>query len=55
MKQKISQSQLAFECDIELSQIARIENGKINTSIKMVFRIAEALDIKPHQLFDFDW
>lgn len=41
----ISQEQLAYECNLELSQINRIELGKINTSISQLFLIAEVLKI----------
>jgi len=51
---KISQEQLAFETDLELSQIGRIERGTINTSISNIFEIAKALKINPKDLFDFE-
>jgi len=51
---KISQEELAYRCNIELSQIGRIERGVINTSISNVFIIAEALKIPPKDLFDFE-
>lgn len=47
-----SQEQLAWETGLEFSQINRIENGKINTSISNVFIIAEALKVKPAELFN---
>jgi transcriptional regulator with XRE-family HTH domain len=49
----ITQEQLAFSTGLELSQIGRIERGTINTSISNVFIIAKALNIKPHELWDF--
>ncbi len=49
----LSQEDLAFAADIELSQISRIERGIINTSISQVFQIAEALGVPPAVLFDF--
>ena len=39
---------------MEISQIGRIERGLINTSISSVFIIAEALNISPKHLFDFE-
>ncbi|MCB0512561.1 MAG: helix-turn-helix transcriptional regulator [Bacteroidetes bacterium] len=51
---RISQEELAYRCDIELSQIGRIERGVINTSISNIFIIAEALEISPKDLFDFE-
>lgn len=50
---QISQEELAYRCDIELSQIGRIERGVINTSISNVFLIAAALNIEPKDLFDY--
>jgi transcriptional regulator with XRE-family HTH domain len=51
---QISQEELAYRCDIELSQIGRIERGVINTSISNVFLISEALGIEPKELFSFN-
>ncbi len=50
----LSQEDLAFAADIELSQISRIERGIINTSISQVFQIAEALGVPSAALFDFE-
>ena len=47
--------QLAFQADVELSQISRIERGIINTSLSQIFQIARALDIHPKELFDFEF
>ena len=50
----ISQENLAYEAEIEYSQVSRIERGIINTSISQVFAIAKALNIEPWVLFKFD-
>ena len=50
----ISQEELAYRTNLELSQIGRIERGVINTSISNVFIIAESLEVHPMQLFDFE-
>ena len=50
----ISQAQLAFEAEIEISQISRIELGKINTTIETVKLISKILDIPLHEFFIFD-
>lgn len=47
----MSQEQLAWETGMEFSQINRIENGVINTSISSAFIIAEALKIEVSELF----
>ena len=54
VKQGISQNQLAFESGIRINQIGRIERGEINTSISVIFAIAKALNLKPHDLINFD-
>jgi len=49
-----SQQEFADLCDMELSQINRIELGKVNTSVSVLFRMAEVLKIKPSKLLDID-
>jgi hypothetical protein len=36
-----------------LSQIGRVERGEISTGLSVVFSIAEALEVKPKDLFNF--
>ena len=50
----LTQQDLAFAADIELSQISRIERGVINTSISQVFVLADALQLPPKLLFEFE-
>jgi len=54
IKNGFSQEHFANLCDLELSQINRIELGKINTSISQVFLIAKILGVKAKDLLDFD-
>lgn len=49
-----SQEHFANMCDVEASQISRIELGKINTSLSQAIRIAAALNMEMKELFDFD-
>lgn len=51
----LSQEELAWKADLELSQISRIERGVINTSVSQLFSIAEALDIPLQDFFDFEF
>jgi transcriptional regulator with XRE-family HTH domain len=44
---------LAYTINVEYSQISRIERGLINTSIGVVYEIAQALEIDVKELFDF--
>lgn len=48
-----SQEELAYEADVPLSQIGRIERGEINPTISTIGVIAEALKIELKSLFDF--
>lgn len=50
----ITQTQLAFESGLSLSQIARIETAKINPTLSTIFAIIKALDIPPCKMFDFE-
>ena len=52
-KKNMSQQDLADDCAIPKSQIARIERAKINTTVKTLVKIANALDVEPKELFDF--
>lgn len=52
-ERKISMEKLAHLCEMEYSQISRIELGQINTSINTVKKIADSLDIEIKELFDF--
>jgi transcriptional regulator with XRE-family HTH domain len=49
-----SQREFADICNMESSQIGRIELGKINTSVSVLFKIAEVLQIKPSELLDVE-
>jgi transcriptional regulator with XRE-family HTH domain len=51
MQKKITQKELAFILDVEISQITRIERGVINTSILTILKIAEALEMSASELF----
>ncbi|MBE8725215.1 helix-turn-helix domain-containing protein [Flavobacterium hungaricum] len=52
-KRGLSQQGLADDCNIDKSQIARLEVAKVNTGIKTLFKIANALGIEPKELLDF--
>jgi len=54
-KQKnFTQEKLAYTSNISLSQIARIETGKINPTLCTMIEIAKTLEIDPKELLDFD-
>jgi len=51
-----TQSQLAFESGLSLSQIARVETARINPTLSTVFAIARALEMEDglHEMFKFN-
>lgn len=50
----LTMKELAFDTDIEYSQISRIERGVINTTISSAYSIAFALKVPVAKLFEFD-
>ncbi len=48
-----SQAHLAADCNMEISQISRIERGLLNTGITQICIIAKNLGISPGVLFEF--
>jgi transcriptional regulator with XRE-family HTH domain len=53
LSKNMSQEDLAFESDLELTQIGRIERGETNTSLSLITKIAKSLKIPVKDLFDF--
>ena len=51
---KLSQQTLAHIVGVEYSQINRVELGKINTSISLIWQIAKALEVEPYLLLKRD-
>lgn len=47
-----TQAELALELGIEISQISRIERGLINTSVFMIYQVANVLNIPPSSFFE---
>ena len=52
-RKKLTQLQLAEIVDIDRSHISAIELGNVGVSMDLIFRLSDALDIKPKDLFDF--
>lgn len=50
----LTQEELSYKADLDISQIGRIERGKVNTSVSVLAKIAIALDTSLKSLFDFD-
>ena len=55
-KQKgLSQEKFAFECELDRTYIASIEQGKRNVSIANIEKIAKALDMSVYEFFKSDF
>jgi transcriptional regulator with XRE-family HTH domain len=48
----LTQEQLAFEANIDLTYVGGIERGRRNPSLLVMARIAEALKVDPQALLD---
>ena len=52
-KNNLTQLQLAELIDIDRSHMSAIELGNVGASLDVVFKISNALNISPKELFDF--
>ena len=50
LSKKISIEAFASECEVDYSQIARMELGKINFGVSLLSKVAKALNIDPKEL-----
>lgn len=51
----LSLRQLAQLCDIDYSDISKIEKGKRNIQVSTILELAKGLDVAPKILFDFEF
>jgi len=49
-QRKLTQEQLAFEAELDLTYIGGIERGKRNPSLLVLVRISKALSVHPSKL-----
>ena len=49
-KRGLSQEELGFEADYHRTYISQLERGQKNPSLKAIFRLAEALGVKPSEI-----
>ena len=49
-----SQNELAELLDISREHLAKLETAKRRISLKLLFKVAETLDVKEKVLFDYD-
>ena len=52
-KKNMSQQDLADDSGVTKSQIARIERAQINTTVKTLIKISNALEIEPKEILNF--
>lgn len=51
----LSYRELARRCDVEYSNIGRIENGLVSIQLLTLFELAKGLGIHPRELFNFEF
>ncbi|WP_297869548.1 helix-turn-helix transcriptional regulator [uncultured Flavobacterium sp.] len=51
-KNSLSQQELANYCNLSKVQLGRIERAEINTTVKTLVKIANALEIEPKDLLN---
>ncbi len=49
-KRKLSQTDLALRADVDRNYISLIELGKNSPSVRMLYKLYDALDIRPSEL-----
>jgi len=52
-QQNLSFRQLAQRCDIDFSNISKIEKGEINIQLGTILELAKGLNVHHKELFDF--
>lgn len=52
-KKGLTQEDLADKASIDVSYLAKIENGYVNTTIRYLIKISRALGVKAKDLLDF--
>lgn len=55
LEQELSYRQLAQRCDIDHSNISKIEKGEINIQLSTILQLSNGLKIHPKELFGFEF
>lgn len=53
-EKKLSFRQLSLNCDIDYSDLSKIEKGKKNIQLSTILELCKGLDKHPKELFSFD-
>lgn len=53
-EKELSYRKLAQQCDIDYSDISKIEKGQIRIQLPTVYELAKGLGVHPKELFDFE-
>lgn len=54
LQQNMTQEALAEKVNIHPTYVGKLESGKNNPSVKLLFKIARALDSRLPEIFEFD-
>jgi transcriptional regulator with XRE-family HTH domain len=52
-QKNLSYRQLAQRCDIDHSNLSKIEKGEINIRLSTIYELLKGLDVQPNKLFEF--
>ena len=50
----LSLRDVATNCDLDDSNISKIEHGKFNITLSTIIELAHGLEVKPKELLDFE-
>ncbi len=50
---ELSYRQLAQKCDVDHSNISKIEKGEVDLRISTIYELSKGLEIHPQELFSF--
>lgn len=53
-QQDLSYRAMAERCDVDSSDISKIEKGKVDIQLKTILELAKGLNKHPKELFDFE-
>ncbi|WP_338360160.1 helix-turn-helix transcriptional regulator [Yeosuana marina] len=54
IEKNLSCRKMAQLCEVDYSDISKIERAKINIQLTTVYELSKALEVEPSKLFNFD-